>query len=239
MNLKHKKVLITGANRGIGEALVNEALRRGAKKVYAGTRTPLRHTDDRVTPLTLDVTSDAQIERAAREIDALDVLVNNAGIALPDDLTELAPLEQQLAVNLFGSLKMSRAFLPLLKRSGGAIVNALSLAAIAPVPVVPAYSISKAAASSMTQSLRLFLAGQGITVHAVFLGPIDTEMARGIDVPKASPESAAVGIFDGLERGEEDIFPDPASRPLAEGFRSGVTKALERSFAGLLPGAKP
>src|SRR5262249_39469546 len=232
MNLKNKKILITGANRGIGEALVNEALRGGAKKVYAGTRTTLRHTDDRVTPLTLDVTSDAQIERAAREIDALDVLVNNAGIALPDDLSELGPLEQQLAVNLFGSLKMSRAFLPLLKRSGGAIVNTLSLAAIAPVPVVPAYSISKAAASSMTQSLRLFLASQGVTVHAVYLGPIDTEMARGIDVPKASPESAAIGIFDGLERGEEDIFPDPASRPLAEGFRSGVTKALERSFAG-------
>ena len=91
MNLKNRKILITGANRGIGEALVNEALRRGARKVYAGTRTTLRHTDDRVTPLTLDVTSDAQIERAAREIDALDVLVNNAGIALPDDSASLAP----------------------------------------------------------------------------------------------------------------------------------------------------
>jgi NAD(P)-dependent dehydrogenase (short-subunit alcohol dehydrogenase family) len=232
--IENKTILITGANRGIGAALVDEALRRGARTVYAGTRIPLRHPDERVVPLILDVTNDSQIQQAAQRIGSLDVLVNNAGIALFDDLSKLDAIEQQLAVNLLGSLRMSHAFLPLLKRSAGSIVNCLSLAALAPVPVVPAYSISKAAAFSMTQSLRLSLAGQGVSVHAVFLGPIDTDMARGIEVPKASPRSAAVGILDGFESGEEDIFPDPASAPLAEGFRTGVAKMLEREFGTLV-----
>ncbi len=235
MKIEDRTVLITGANRGIGEALVNEALRRGARKVYAGTRSMLRHPDRRVIPLMLDVTSESQIQRAAHEIDALDLLINNAGIALYDDLSKVEPIEQQLAVNVFGSLRMSQALLPLLKRSGGAIVNCLSLAAIAPVPVVPAYSISKAAAFSMTQSLRRALSGQGVSVHGVFLGPIDTDMSRGLEIPKASPQLAAAGILDGLENGEEDIFPDPASVPIAEAFRGGVAKTLERSFAALVP----
>jgi NAD(P)-dependent dehydrogenase (short-subunit alcohol dehydrogenase family) len=238
MNIKDKTIVITGANRGIGEAVVNEALRRGARRVYAGTRGTLHHPDKRVTPLTLDVTSDSQIQRAAQQIEALDLLINNAGIALYDDLSKLDAIEQQLAVNLFGSLNVSRAFLPLLKRSQGALLNCLSLAALAPLPIIPAYSISKAAALSMTQSLRAFLAGEGVTVHAVFLGPIDTDMTRGFEIPKASPESAAVGIFDGVENGEEDIFPDPASRAVAEGFRNGVAKALEREFAGFMPPAR-
>jgi len=239
MNIQDKTLLITGANRGIGQALVDEALRRGARRVYAGTRTAFRHADPRVTPLTLDVTSDAQIRRVAHELEALDVLINNAGIALYDDLTETDAIERQLAVNAFGSLKVARALLPLLKRSRGAIVNNLSLTALAPLPIIPAYSISKAAALSMTQSLRALLAGEGVTVHAVFLGPVDTDMNRGFDIPKATPQSAAAGILDGLERGEEDIFPDPASRSVAEGFRNGVAKALERDFAAFAPPASP
>jgi len=235
MNIAKKTVLITGANRGIGLALVNEALRRGAKRVYAGTRGALENADKRVTPLTLDVTSVSQIRRAADEIGALDVLINNAGIALYDDLSDSEVLERSLAVNLFGPFNVTRAFLPLLKRSKGAIVNNLSLAALAPLPIIPAYSISKAAAFNMTQSLRAFLAGHGVTVHAVFLGPIDTDMTRGFEIPKASPESAAIGVFDGLEKGEEDIFPDPASRSVADGWRTGVAKALEREFAAFAP----
>jgi NAD(P)-dependent dehydrogenase (short-subunit alcohol dehydrogenase family) len=231
VNIAKKTVLITGANRGIGRALVSEALARGAKRVYAGTRQALPSADRRVTPLTLDVTNASQIERAAEEVEALDVLINNAGIAIYDDLSNPDVIEQHLAVNLFGSLRVARAFLPQLRRSRGAIVNNLSLVSLASLPVIPAYSISKAAALSMTQSLRAQLAGQGVTVHAVFLGPIDTDMNRGFDIPKASPESAASGIFDGLEKGEEDIFPDPASAPLAEGWRTGVVKALERQFA--------
>ena len=235
MKVANKTVLITGANRGIGQALVNEALRRGAKRVYAGTRSGLKQVDERVKPLTLDVTNVSQIQKAAEEVGTLDVLVNNAGVAIYDDLSKLEVIEQHLAVNLFGMLKVTNAFLPLLKRSQGAVVNNLSLTALAAVPIIPAYSISKAAAFNMTQSLRALLAGQGVKVHAVVLGPIDTDMNRGLEIPKASPESAAAGIFDGLERGEEEIFPDPASLLIAEGWRNGAVKAMERQFAAFVP----
>jgi NAD(P)-dependent dehydrogenase (short-subunit alcohol dehydrogenase family) len=236
MNIENKTALITGANRGIGRALVDEALRRGAKRVYAGTRSgALQNADERVMPLTLDVTSILQIQKAVHEVEALDALINNAGVAIYDDLSNSDAIEQHLAINFLGMFKVTRAFLPLLRRAKGAIINTLSLAALAPLPVIPGYSISKAAASNMTQSLRALLAGQGVTVHGVFLGPIDTDMNRGFDIPKASPESAARGIFDGLEKGEEDIFPDPASQSIAEGWRTGVAKTLERQFAAFVP----
>jgi len=217
MTIANKAVLVTGANRGIGQALVEEALKRGAKRVYAGTRHPLAHSDVRVTRLTLDVTNTAQIQGAVEGVESLDILINNAGVAIYDDLSNLDVIEQHLAVNFLGLLKVTHAFLPLLRRSKGAIVNNLSLAALAALPVIPAYSISKAAAFNMTQSLRALLAGQGVTVHAVVLGPIDTDMNRGFEIPKASPASAAQGIFDGLEKGEDEIFPDPASLSIAEG----------------------
>src|ERR1700738_2360102 len=234
MNIENKTVSITGANRGIGRALVNEALRRGAKRVYAGTRGALQDADKRVMPLKLDVTNISQIQRAADEVKSLDLLINNAGIAIYDDLSNLEVLEQHLAVNLVGMLKVTHAFLPLLRRSKGAIVNNLSLAALAALPVIPAYSLSKAAALNMTQSLRAILAGQGVMVHAVILGPLDTDMNRGFEIPKASPESAAAGIFEGMERGEEEIFPDPASQSIAEAARTGASKALERQFAAFV-----
>src|SRR5260370_5712212 len=129
---------------------------------------------------------------------------------------------------------MSEAFMPLLTRSRGAIVNVLSWAAVAALPVVPPYSIAKAAAFNLTQSLRALLAGQGVSVHAVLPGPIDTEMSRSLDVPKTSPESVARAIFDGVEKGEEEIFPDPMSESLAESWRSGAVKQLERQNATLL-----
>jgi NAD(P)-dependent dehydrogenase (short-subunit alcohol dehydrogenase family) len=234
MNVANKTVLITGANRGIGRALVDEALERGAKRVYAGTRGTLAIADRRVVPLTLDVTNAAEIQRAVNEVDGLDVLINNAGVAIYDDLSSFDVIERHLAVNLFGPLNVTRAFLPLLRRSQGAVVNNLSMAALAPLPIIPAYSISKAAAFNMTQGLRALLAGQGVTVHAVVLGPIDTDMNRGFDIPKASPKSAAAGIFDGLEHGEEEIFPDPASQSIAESWRAGAAKALERQFAAFV-----
>ena len=235
MRIADKAVLVTGANRGIGQALVHEALRRGARRVYAGTRGARTIADERVTPLLLDVTSAEQIERAVEEVGSLDVLINNAGIALYDDLSDPALLEQQLAVNLLGPFNVTRAFLPLLKRSQGAIINNVSLVALAGLPLFPAYSISKAAAFNMTQSLRALLAGQGVSVHAVVIGPTDTDMNRGFDIPKASVETTAQGIFDGLENCEEEIFPDPASQSIAEGWRNGVAKALERQFAGFVP----
>lgn len=229
-----RAVLVTGANRGLGRALVEEALRRGAKRVYAGTRQPLAHSDARVTPLTLDVTNAAHIRGAVETVGSLDILVNNAGLALYDDLSDPAVIEGHLAVNLFGTYGVTEAFLPLLLRSRGAVVNVVSDSALAPVPVVAAYSISKAAAFSMTRSLRALLAGRGVSVHAVLPGPIDTDMTRGYDAPKSSPESVARGIFDGVERGEEDIFPDPTSGSMAESWRSGALKAVERQRAALV-----
>ncbi|MFI6595313.1 SDR family NAD(P)-dependent oxidoreductase [Nonomuraea sp. NPDC050536] len=228
-----KIVLITGANRGIGRALLDEALRRGAQQVYAGTRAPFAHPDERVTPLLLDVTDAAQTQQAAQKVPALDILVNNAGVSLYDDLNERAVLERHLAVNLFGTHGVTQAFLPLLTRARGAIVNNLSLAALAPLPVVPAYSISKAAAFSLTQAQRALLAGQGVKVHAVFIGPTDTDMSREFDVPKASPQSVARAIFDGVENQEEDIFPDAMSQTMASGWQGSAAKALEREFAAI------
>jgi len=234
MTIADKAVLITGANRGIGHALVEEALRRGASRVYAGTRQPLAHPDVRVTSLTLDVTDAAQIREAVESVESLDILINNAGLALYDDLSDRATLEQHLAVNLFGPYGVTQAFLPLLTRSRGDIVNNVSMMALAPLPLTPAYAISKAAAFNLTQSLRALLAGRGVTVHAVLTGPTDTDMTRGFDIPKASPESVARAIFDGLDNGEEDIFPDPMSASIAESWRSGAVKALEREYAALV-----
>ncbi|HEX2714798.1 MAG TPA: SDR family NAD(P)-dependent oxidoreductase [Candidatus Acidoferrales bacterium] len=235
MTIADKAVLVTGANRGIGQALVEEALKRGAKRVYAGSRQPLVHSDARVTPLTLDVTNPAQIQGAVKRVESLDILINNAGVALFDDLSDRAALERHLAVNLFGTYGVTQGFLPLLTRSRGAIVNNLSVVALAPLPVFPAYSISKAAAFSLSQSLRALLAGRGVRVHAVLAGPVDTDMARGLDIPKASPESVARAIFDSVEKGEEDIFPDPMSASIADSWRSGAAKGLERQFAAFVP----
>ena len=236
MNVENKVLLITGANRGIGRALLDEAVRRGAKRVYAGTRGPLQIADKRVTPLTLGVTSTSQIQQAVRQVDSLDLLINNAGIAIYDDLSNIGILEKHLAVNLLGPLRMAQAFLPMLKRSKGAMVNNLSLVGLAALPMIPSYSISKAAAFNMSQSLRALLAADGVAVHSVVLGPIDTDMNRGLEIPKAPTETTARGIFDGLERGEEDIFPDPMSLAIAEGWRGGVAKALEQQLKSFVPG---
>src|SRR5260370_28515347 len=127
MKIVDKTVLVTGANRGIGQALVQEALRRGAKRVYAGTRHPMAHEDEPVTPVILDVTNGAQIERTVAEIESLDVLINNAAIALYDDLSDRSMLERHLAVNLFGTYAATQAFLPLLTRSSRPIVNNVSI----------------------------------------------------------------------------------------------------------------
>ena len=234
MTITGKAVLITGANRGSGQALVEEALSRGAKRVYAGTREPLSHPNPRVTPVTVDVTSAVQIQAAVDRVESLDILINNAGIALYDDLSDRAMLERHLAVNLFGTYGVTQAFLPLLTRSRGAIVNNVSVMALAPVPVTAAYAVSKAAAFSLTQSLRALLAGRGVRVHAVLTGPTDTDMTRGFDIPKASPTSVARAILDGVVNGEEEIFPDPMSQSIADGWRNGVAKALERQTAALV-----
>src|SRR6185437_345639 len=226
-----KAVLVTGANRGLGQALVEQALASGARRVYAAARQPLTHPDDRVMPLRLDITDPEQIQAAVQSVEALDVLINNAGVSLVDDLSERAAIEQHLAVNLFGTYSVTQAFLPLVARSRGAIVNVLSLAALASVPVTPAYAISKAAAFSMSQSLRVLLAGRGVTVHVALPGPMDTDMIRDWDIPKTAPSEAARAIISGVENGDEEIFPDPMSATLAPGWGDGAIKTLEKQNA--------
>jgi NAD(P)-dependent dehydrogenase (short-subunit alcohol dehydrogenase family) len=239
VTITDKAVLVTGANRGIGEALVAEALRRGASRVYAGTRQPLTHVDERVTPVTLDVSKPEQIQRAVEIVESLDILVNNAGISIYDDLSDRAVLEQHFAVNLFGTYDVTQAFLPLLTRSRGAIVNVLSLTSLAPLPIIPAYSISKAAAFSLSQSLRALLVESGVKVHVALPGPVDTDMTRGFEIPKTSPESVARGIFDGVDHGDDEIFPDSMSAAVAEGWYSSAAKALELENAALVGAAPP
>ncbi|MFD0577381.1 SDR family NAD(P)-dependent oxidoreductase [Dactylosporangium darangshiense] len=217
----------------MGRALVEEALARGARRVYAGTRRPLEHPDARVTPVTLDVTDLAQIRAVADAIGKLDVLVNNAGICNADDLGERSALEEHLAVNLYGTYEMTKAVLPRLIASGGAVVNNVSLSALAPLPITPAYSLSKAAALSLTQAQRALLASSGVRVHAVLTGPTDTEMTEALDIPKADPADVARAILDAVDKGEEDIFPDPMSQLLADGWHNGVNKAFERQNAAM------
>jgi len=229
-----KSVLITGANRGLGQAFVEELLRRGAERVYAGTRQPTVAGDERVTPVILDVTDPAQIRAAADSVDSLDILINNAGVSVPDDLSDRSAFERHLAVNLYGTLDVTQAFLPLLARSRGAVINIVSLGAVAAVPVLPAYSVSKAATLSLTQSLRALLISRGVSVYAVMPGPIDTDMVRALEIPKTPPQQVARATLDGVERGEDDIFPDPMSAPVAERWQTSPVKDMERQNAALV-----
>lgn len=238
MKIADKTVLVTGANRGIGRALVDEAVSRGARRVYAATRQPFTHASARVTPLILDITNAAHIQEAVKRVESLDILLNNAGIAVYDDLSDRSALERHLAVNLFGTYAVTQAFLPLLIRSRGALVNNLSASALAALPVIPAYSVSKAAAFSLTQSLRALLAKHGVRVHAALTGPVDTDMTRGFEIPKTSPQAVAKGILDGVERDEDEIFPDPMTQLMAESWRSGAVKAMERQQAAFVAEAK-
>jgi NAD(P)-dependent dehydrogenase (short-subunit alcohol dehydrogenase family) len=233
-SLNGRSLLITGANRGIGSALVDEALRRGAARVYAGTRQPLERSDARVVPVPLDLTDAGQISAVTERIEQLDMLVNNAGLARYDTLDDPGVIDEHLAVNLFGPQALTRALLPQLTAAGGDIVNVLSVAALASLPMIPAYSLSKAAAFSWTQSLRVLLAGRGVAVHAVLTGPVDTDMSRDLDIPKAAPGDVARAILDGVAEGADEIFPDPLSATLATEWASGGIKAMQRANADLL-----
>jgi NAD(P)-dependent dehydrogenase (short-subunit alcohol dehydrogenase family) len=234
MTIAGSTVLVSGANRGIGRALVEEVLARGAQRVYAGTRQPLTHPDSRVVPVELDVTDAASIRAAVEQITELDVLVNNAGVGTYEDHGDRGSLERHLSVNLFGTYDLTQALLPALTASRGSVVNVLSVAALASLPLMPAYSVSKAAALSMSQTLRAVLAPRGVGVHVVLAGPVDTDMVRDLELPKTAAEVVARGILDGVESGVDDIFPDPMSAAMADGWRSSMSKRLEGEFAALV-----
>lgn len=241
MKMQDAVALVTGANRGIGKALVSELLARGARRVYAAARDPrtleglVATGNDRVAPLRIDITAPDQIEAAARLAPDVTVLFNNAGRLGAYNLltTPVAELERELATNFFGSLAMTRAFLPALERApGGALVNVLTVVSLASMPALGGYSASKAAAFSMTQALRAELRARHVAVHAAFPGPVDTDMVRHFDMPKTSAEDVARAIVEGVERGEEDICTDPMSRQVFDAWIRGP-KDLERQFGSM------
>ncbi len=220
MNLNNKTVLVTGANRGIGYALVKALLGRGVNKIYAASRTTSKlpdFGDDRIVPVQLDINDAAQIENAAKVAGDIDLLINNAGVAAFTSLLtgprEL--LERDMQTNYFGTLDMVRAFVPVLEeKHGAAIVNIVTIAAFANFPMLGGYSASKAALYSLSQGIRIELASKGISVHTVNPGPIDTDLARDFPADKASPEDTAENILNGIESNEPDIFPDAFGRQL-------------------------
>lgn len=234
--------LVTGANRGIGHALVQALLDRGARKVYAAARRPeqlealARTSGGRVVPIALDVTNSAQIRAAAQLAPDVTLLINNAGIVaqLGGDFADagwIAAARDEFGVNVIGTLEVTQAFAPILQANGGgAVANISSVAGLVALPILTSYSASKAALHSITQATRAQLAPQGTFVAGVYPGPIDTDMSEKIPFEKASPESAAHAILDGLEAGEEEIFPDPMSRQLGEIYLKSP-KALEQQMS--------
>ncbi len=229
--------LVTGANRGIGRALTEALLTRGARKVYATARNPqaLRALRDaRLVSLRLDVTDADQIRAAAEAASDVELVFNNAGVALARGIAESTVLDQarrEMEVNYFGPLQLLHRLAPTLARNGGgAVVNIGSAAGLTNLPFVPTYSASKAALHSLTQAARTLLGAQGTSVFGVYAGPVDTEMSRELALPKASPRDVAFAILDGIEAGQEDIFPDPFAVDFGRQFASSP-KASERQFA--------
>jgi NAD(P)-dependent dehydrogenase (short-subunit alcohol dehydrogenase family) len=233
--------LVTGANRGIGLALTDALLARGVKKVYATARDPNTFSelrDPRVVPLRLDVTDTEQIRAAISAAPDVEIVFNNAGVSLPGGITTSIDLEHarhHMEVNYFGPLQLLHHLAPTLARNGGgAVVYVGSLAGLTSVPFVPTYSASKAALHSLTQATRMLLGVQGTSVFGVYPGPVDTDMSRGIDMPKSSAHDVALRILEGIEAGTEDIYPDPYAMEFGRVFASSP-KATERQFAAMVP----
>lgn len=243
--IEGKTALVTGANRGIGKAFVEELLAAGAAKVYATARN-IDSLDDlvatgggRVVPLTLDVTRKDQIESIAAAHDDVSLLINNAGTAAFESFITASndgPARDEMETNYFGSLNMIRAFAPALKSNGGGvIVNLASVASYVNFPVLGSYSASKAAVHSLTQGVRAEMAAQGTQVVGVYPGPIDTDMAANIPMDKTPADAVARAVFAGIEAGDEDIYPDPTSLEMHAGYLSDP-KAVERQAGEMLPG---
>ncbi len=220
MQIQDKVVFVTGANRGIGKAIVETLLKSGAKKVYAAARKVESlpdFADNRVTGVTLDITNTEQISAATEAAGDTQLLINNAGVAaftsLFDGPLELA--ERDMQINYFGTLNVIRAFIPSLeKQDEASIANVTSIAAFVNFPIIGGYSASKAALFSLTQGARIELAAKGIKVHSINPGPIDTEMATEFDTEKETPENTAQAIIEGIENDVPDIFPDAGGKAM-------------------------
>lgn len=241
--IKGTVALVTGANRGIGRAITEALLERGAEKVYAAARKPeslgelQEKYGDQVVPLQLDVTDAQQVEAAAQSATDIRLLVNNAGVVVGGGLTDEGIVEaarQEMEVNYFAPLHLLQRFSPILAHNGGgAVVNLSSVAGLSNFPFFPTYSASKAAVHSLTQAARALLGGQKTTVHGVYPGPVDTDMAKGLEMDKATPSDVARAILDGLESGTADIFPDTFAQGFGQQFQASP-KASEAQIAAML-----
>jgi NAD(P)-dependent dehydrogenase (short-subunit alcohol dehydrogenase family) len=244
MNLKDKIVLVTGANGGIGAALVKALMDKGVAKVYAATRSTVavahlvQQHAGRVVALRLDITDPSSVTAAAEQCRDLDLLINNAGVNTCMWLlgpTGMESARQEMEVNYFGTLAMCRAFAPLLAaRGNGAILNICSIIGLVNLPINGTYCASKAAVHSLLQGIRAELAPRGVRVVGVYPGPVDTRMTAGQEMPKATPDQVAAAILKGLENGDQDIYPDPLSQAVHAGLEKDP-KQVEKEFAAMIP----
>jgi NAD(P)-dependent dehydrogenase (short-subunit alcohol dehydrogenase family) len=220
-DLTNAVVLVTGANGGLGAEFVRQALERGATKVYATARNPRTWDDERIVPLALDVTSQESVDAAARAAADVTVVVNNAGIGGMEPLLEssVAEVERLFATNVFGALRVAKAFAPTI--AGGALVDVHSV--LSWIALGGAYSASKAAFWSITNSLRLELAPQGTQVVGAHLGYTDTGMTAGLDVEKSDPADIVRSIWDAVEAGEHEVLADQVSRDVRAGLSAPLT----------------
>ena len=230
MQLKNSVVLITGANRGIGLAFAREALARGARKVYAAARDPATVKLAGVEAIQLDVTDAAQVAEAAARCADVTVLINNAGIAAPGGFLAdptLASTRRQFETNFFGPLRMAQAFAPVLARNGGgAILNVLSIASWINRPMLGIYGATKSAAWALTNGLRHELRAQGTLVTGLHMGFVDTDLTKGIDMPKSTPESVVRQALDALAAGEEEVLADNPTRQVKASLSAGQSAYL-------------
>ncbi|HEX4191420.1 MAG TPA: SDR family oxidoreductase [Marmoricola sp.] len=224
INLGGAVVLVTGANGGLGTEFVNQALARGASKVYATARTPKDWGDERVVALQLDVTDPASVAAAAAAATDVTVVINNAGVSTGASLTapDLAATRVIFETNFFGPLEVANAFAPVLKANGGgALLNVLSV--LSWIALGDAYSATKAALWSASNTQRLAWAGDGILVTSLYLGYTDTPMTVGVDAEKNDPADVVRAAYDGLVAGEYEVLADEVSRQVKAGLSAPVS----------------
>jgi NAD(P)-dependent dehydrogenase (short-subunit alcohol dehydrogenase family) len=232
MRIEGSTALVTGANRGLGRHLAQELLARGAR-VYAAARNPASVDLPGVTPIALDVTDPASVAAAADATGDVTLLVNNAGSSTGAALLDgsLADIELEMNTHFYGTLRVTRAFAPQLAAGGGGgVLNILSALSWVNLGTSGAYSAAKAAEWSLTNGLRLQLAGQGTQVTALHVGYMDTDMVRELDVPKVDPAVVAKLALDGLAAGAAEVLADGTSRRVQRGLAGGVA-ALYPQFA--------